>query len=238
MLKVDLHVHSVKSYDAFNTLHELALEASKRKMKMIGITDHGPDFPVKVDYYCWQGWRIPKYLFGVRVLFGIEASVTDDKGGLGIPETDLKKLTYVTAGYHPGGAYKDKGREGNTKSIINVMKLPYVKVITHPHLPSFDIDIEKIAEKACKMKMLLELNNCYLREERANAKPKIVEDAKKMIRVIQENDWKLIVGTDAHILNQVGDDCNVQRLKKQLCLKDKTVINNDLPALKEYFGVD
>ena len=155
MLKVDLHVHSVRSYDAFNTLHELAREASERKMKMLGISDHGPDFPKDVDYYFWQGWRIQKYLFGVRVLFGIECSIVDDKGALGIPETDLKKLTYVAAGFHPGTAYKDQGIDKNTKALVTVMKLHYVKIITHPHLVVYPIDIER------SLKRRAEGNSCW-----------------------------------------------------------------------------
>lgn len=59
-----------------------------------------------------------------------------------------------------------------------------------------------------------------------------------MIRVIQENDWKFIIGTDTHILDQVGDDSNIQKLKKVLGLKDKYVINNDIKAVKEFFNID
>ena len=77
MLKVDLHVHTVKSDCGFCTLNEMAEEAVKRGVKVLGIADHGPMINVS-DTYFKAHFIIPKYFGKTRVLF-VESSILSIK---------------------------------------------------------------------------------------------------------------------------------------------------------------
>ena len=45
MMKVDLHIHTVASGHAHNTILEYLTMAKKLEMSVIGISDHGPFCP-------------------------------------------------------------------------------------------------------------------------------------------------------------------------------------------------
>jgi putative hydrolase len=53
MLKIDLHLHTIASGHAYNTILEYVDQAKKLKMKMIGFADHGPSLNsvLKNDWY-------------------------------------------------------------------------------------------------------------------------------------------------------------------------------------------
>ena len=45
----DVHMHSILSGHAFGTIRELAAEASRRGLSLIGVTEHAPGIPGTVD---------------------------------------------------------------------------------------------------------------------------------------------------------------------------------------------
>ena len=241
MLKVDLHTHTLKSDCGSCTFLEMVNEAARKKVKLLGITDHGPFFPYKafneiVHFHVFG--RFPKKIRGVQLMYGVEANIFDDKGDIGLPKKVLERLDFVAAGFHSNSAYKDLGVKGNTKAVLEVMKNPFVKMLTHPYIQQYEVDIEKIVVESKKRNVLLELNNAYFLDYKMKTFPKLFETAKKMVRVIQENDLKLILGSDAHITTELGMDDKIRKYQKKLGLKDKTIINNDIDAVKEYLGVD
>lgn len=78
----DLHTHTIASGHAYSTVTENAHAAAQRGLKVLAITDHGPLMPgAPHPYYFGNLKVIPEYLYGVRILRGIEANVTDRKGG-------------------------------------------------------------------------------------------------------------------------------------------------------------
>ena len=96
MLKADLHTHTVNSGDGLNTLYEMVKEASERKVELIGITPHGPSlaqsFPVQA-YGVFN--RVPKHLFGVRVLMSAELNILDIEGKVDIENENFKMNYYI-----------------------------------------------------------------------------------------------------------------------------------------------
>ena len=116
MLKADLHTHTVNSGDGLNTLYEMVKEASERKVELIGITPHGPSlaqsFPVQA-YGVFN--RVPKHLFGVRVLMSAELNILDIEGKVDIENENFKNLDYGLAGLHFG--FEPEDVKNNTKAI-------------------------------------------------------------------------------------------------------------------------
>lgn len=77
----DLHTHTTGSGHAFSTLDELARAAADADVKVLGVTDHGPSMTGAPTHgYFEMSHRIPRFLHGVRVLFGCEANILDHTG--------------------------------------------------------------------------------------------------------------------------------------------------------------
>jgi putative hydrolase len=77
--EVDVHCHTIASGHAYSTIIENALEAAKKGLKMIAVTDHGPALGEGINrYYFGNMVVIPRQIEGVYVLRGIEANIKDD----------------------------------------------------------------------------------------------------------------------------------------------------------------
>ena len=80
MLKVDLHTHSLISGHALNTVDELAREARKKKMHLLGIVEHGPSMEgTPHEGYFWISDKLNK-LYGIEILLGVEANIISENG--------------------------------------------------------------------------------------------------------------------------------------------------------------
>ncbi|HUX79124.1 MAG TPA: PHP domain-containing protein, partial [Alphaproteobacteria bacterium] len=124
-IKVDLHTHTVASGHAYSTLSENALAASRKGIKLLGMTDHAPSMPGAPHLYLFGNMAIlPEELYGVRILPGVEANITNYEGKLDIPIEYLSRMKIVLVGLHvicyPGGT-----SEQNTKAYIKAMENPY-----------------------------------------------------------------------------------------------------------------
>lgn len=233
MLKVDLHTHNVNSLDGLSTLQEMALEASRKKLKILGITPHGPspDFLTMPEdaYEVFQ--RVPKTIAGVRIVMGAELNVGHEDYYLRRPSS-WKYLKVRAAGIHT--PIRENTKEA-TDAVLKAIKDPRIHFITHPYYRN-SADIEKIADAAVRHNKLLEVNNSNFKYNMSKD-PNLLERAKKMIDIIQAAEHKVIINSDAHISFDIGEDEHILK-HKELGLREKDIINNDPEAVTEYFGID
>ena len=235
MLKVDLHTHTIASGHGFHTLDEMTKEAKKRGIEVLGITEHGPAMPdgASLNYF-WTSKRLPKVINSVRVLFGVEANITNKDGNLDLPEERIEKLDIVMAGLHKKCGYEDLGKEENTEAIINAIKNPLVHMISHPYNVGFETDIEKVTEAACRHDKLLEINASYFFTKKAGFE-KTHDKIKRMVEILKKKNKKIIINSDAHNMYEIGRDEEVREKFDYLGLNDEDILNNDIEALQKYF---
>ena len=228
MLKIDLHIHTVASGHAHSTIAEYINRAKELKMKIIGISDHGPslDCTLADVVYFKQAFRIPKIIDGIRVLKGVEANIINEKGDIDLPDTVLEKLDYVLAAFHFITPYKDAGEEKNTKAMINAIRSGKINILSHPFVNNnkFCYNLEKIAETACEHNVLLEVNTSYIKEHRLT--DQLVENIKLMLKVVREHNKKVIVNSDSHNIWELGDDTPLKKIQSRLRLEKELIINN------------
>jgi putative hydrolase len=227
MLKIDLHLHTIASGHAQNTILEFINQAKKLRMKVIGISDHGPG---KTDVYLSASYfrtlpRIPEKINGIRVLKGVEANIINEDGQLDVDERVIKKLDYVMVNFHENAGYEDLGKEKNTAAIVRAIKSGNVDIVTHPtSTRPYETDLEKICEAACQNDVLLEVNLSRLHPQKI--KPDTIPNLKIMIAIAKKFGKKIILGSDAHNIWELGDDSRLQPIKKEIGLTDEMVINN------------
>lgn len=226
MLKTDLHIHTIASGHAQNTILEYIEQAKKLKMKIIGISEHGPNNEETIvsEVYFGTLSRMPKCINGIRVMKGIEANILSG-GKLDISDKNINRLDYVMGNVHPYSGYKNRGKEGNTKTIISAIKSGKINVITHPFWTRiFDMDMKKISEEACKHNVLLEVNIHYA--TKYDEQPFVIPNLKIIIDTVKKYKKKIIIGSDSHNIWELGDDRPIKEVKKIIGLTDDLIINN------------
>ncbi|MFA7209194.1 MAG: PHP domain-containing protein [Parcubacteria group bacterium] len=235
MFKIDLHTHTIASGHAFGTIQENAREAKNKGIELLGISDHAPTGSgAPSEAYFRVGKRLPKEIEGVRVLFGVEANIISDAGGLDLPEKILERLDFVMAGFHDC-CFEDQGMERNTEALVKAMQNPYVKIISHPYVSKFVVDMERIALESIKSNVLLEINASYF------YKGQIVDEGiwnrmKKMVEVLKNNDQKILVGSDAHTPWEVGKFEDVVSNLKELGIDESDLWNDDVEGMLAFLG--
>ncbi len=206
MLKFDFHLHTVASGHAYNTILEIAKDASEKGLEAIAITDHGPLVLPDCEgykYYFSNINCVPEKLFDVRVLKGCEANINPD-GTLDLPSTDQTKLDIVLAGLHTVSMPPGLGRAANTAAIIKAMAQNRIHIISHPYLPLYPVDLEAVMAAGLKYRVLLEINLSVIRRNLKNEA--FIADVKRVIDWTIANKTKIVINSDAHFITWLGDD--------------------------------
>lgn len=236
MLKIDLHTHTIASGHAFNTIYEMAKTTSERGVNVLGITEHGPETlgsAKEVYFECLD--RVPKKLYGVKLLFGVELNILDGKGKVDLSEATLKKLDFAS-GFHFRmiRSCEGKSQEENTAAIIEAIKNPYVSILVHTYYrPKINIDIEKVAQAACDNNKLMEISTVHFERE-GKLNEENFTRLMKMIKVVQKNNFKILLSSDAHVESEIAVDKGFRANMKQLGLTDKDIANNDIKYLRKF----
>ncbi len=231
-LVADLHCHTISSGHAYSTVKEMVQSASDHKLETIAITDHGPMMPGGPHLYHFGNIKVvPRELYGVAILRGVEANIIDYEGNLDMPDQYLNQLDIVLAGFHrfcyPGGNVED-----NTKAMINAMKQPYVDIIVHPGNPEYPIDIEKVVVAAKELNVFIEINNSSFSVSRRGSEVNCCEIAK----MVKRYNSMVSIGSDAHIYTDVGNFTKAREVIAQAGLEKDNILNTSSQALKTYLS--
>jgi putative hydrolase len=220
---IDLHCHTVSSGHAYSTLQELATEASNKKLRVLGISDHGPAMAGAPHLFHFHNLRVvPEEMYGVKILKGVEANIIDYDGSLDIPDDCLEQLDYAIASLHPP-CIKFGTIEENTNAVIYAMQNPFVKIIGHPDDARFPLDYYKIVEAAKEHNVLLEVNNSSLNVN--GYRKGAWENTRTLLNLCKELKVKVILGSDAHISLQVGDFNNCIRAIEEVNFPEELIVN-------------
>ncbi len=235
---IDLHTHSIASGHALNTVYELAQYANNIGVSVLGITEHGPAMKgAPHDEYFWISDKLNE-LFGVKILLGIEANILNIDGKLDL-STDLLKLQkVVSACIHNLTPYSSNSLKNNTISIINAMKNPFVKIITHPYRSDFPVDIREICKYSKETNTLLEINNQLFSRISLSDANNILDNYKTLINECKKNNFPIIFGSDAHIAHDIGNFTDILKYNKILEISDDMIINKNEELLLKYMNND
>lgn len=230
-LIADLHMHSIMSGHAFGTVRELAAEASRRGLQLIGVTEHGPGIPGTCDpIYFRNLCDAPRFLYGVQMLYGSEVNILNG-GSLSLDERHLSYLDYAAAGIH-FHCYENAGTAGNTDNVIRCMENPKVKFISHPDDSKIPLDYPTLVQGAKATGTALELNNSSLRKPflRKNC----LDNYRTMLALCMEHRVPIIVNTDSHDPATVGDFTLAYKLLEEIEFDEDLILNNDADKVKNF----
>ncbi|WP_103895631.1 phosphatase [Caloramator fervidus] len=227
---IDTHTHTIASGHSYSTIIENCLEASKKGLKIIAMTDHGPKMPGGPHIFHFGNLKVlPEYIHDVRVLKGVELNIIDYDGNVDLDDARLSMLEFAIASLHDvcisPGSIKD-----NTRALIGAMKNKYVCAIAHPGNPAFPIDIDEVLKAAKEYNVLIEINNSSFKTSR----PGSYENCKRIAYKALENGNLLTLGSDAHVCYDVGNLEKSIKLLEEVGADERYVISTDVDRFLKF----
>ena len=222
-IKGDLHSHTDWS-DGRDSMEQMISAARDRGLEYIAVTDHsvgrGIANGLSIERLERHGERlsaVAKAVGGIRVLHGTEMDIRAD-GTLDYPDEVLASLDWVVASVHSA---MGQDSETMTKRIITAMKNPHVSAIGHlstrliGERRPVDADYEAIFRAAADTGTALEINGSL---ERLDLKD-------THIRRARELGAPLVIDTDAHTVESLGNLEYGARLARRASCEPRHVIN-------------
>jgi putative hydrolase len=222
MLQVDLHIHSLFSACGLHTFLELIEQAHKLGIKAIAITDHGPAI---------GGGRLNSVFFerlqcpypDLKLYKGVELNLLDKPGEIDVPWKFMPFIDLLLLGVHPN-LKPEKPKRFFTDLLLAAMDAnPFVDIITHPNDPQYPLDYDRLAEKAARMGIALELNNSKILYKRS-----MVGDTLELILACKRAGCRMAVNSDTHAIQELGRDDSVRPLLEDADFPAELIVNRDV----------
>jgi putative hydrolase len=230
-----MHTHTVASGHAYSTVNEMAQEASRKGLQALAITDHGPALPGGPHLYHFGAMRfIPPWISGVRILCGVEANIIDRQGSLDMPDSYLAKLDFALAAFHEDCGFNNQGIDRNTDAVLQAMRHPRVKAIAHAGNPAFPVHLEELVQGSLQTGTALEINNSSFAMSRKGSRPY----CEQLASLIARSEALVIVGSDAHISQGVGEFDNALEVLLEAGIRSEQVVNSSYKTLMAFLGLE
>ncbi|MEF9945040.1 MAG: phosphatase [Lachnospiraceae bacterium] len=233
MIKSDLHTHSIASgHVTTDTIAQMAKQAARMNMSLLGITDHGPATlgSCKSSYFRSLAYA-PKERFGVPVFYGVELNILDQNGSVDLDSHILSGLDYAVASMHtqniPSGTIEE-----NTAGYLNAMKNPAVKIIGHCDDTKYPVDYQALVAAAKEYHVLLEINNAslsplgYRGDTRSNNET--------LLNYCLAYAHPVILSSDSHGCSHLGDVSYAEALIEKVGFPESLILNNQIEKLKDF----
>lgn len=231
---LDSHTHTVASGHAYSTVHEMAREAAEKGLKLLGITDHSMNMPGTCGEFHFANLKVlPRELYGIEVMFGTELNIMDFNGTVDMSERLLKRMDVVIASLHVP-CITAGSVEQNTQAYLKVMENPYVNIIGHPDDSRYPVDYEALVQAAKEREVLLELNNSSLAPYASREGGK--ENDLILLNLCKKYQAPIILGSDAHTQEDVGDFRYLEPLLEEVQFPEKLIVNRSVEVYKKYIN--
>jgi len=202
----DTHSHTVASTHAYSTVHDYVRDAKNNCIQLFSITDHAPTMPDAPHMWHFGNMKIiPRVIEGIAVLRGIESNILTEpfqaieKRYVDLPNGLLPFLDFAIASFHEP-VISPGSKQENTKAAIRAIESGVIQIMGHLGNPRYPIEQSEVIRAAKDNNVLLEINNSSLLQSRTGSKPFCLA----LIELVDQLDWKVSLGSDAHISFDVG----------------------------------
>jgi len=232
-IEVDVHSHTLASGHAYGTADEMFRAASKKGLKLYGITEHTSGIPgTCTDIYFLNIKVVPRRQYGMEVMLGAEINIRDYKGTLDLDQKYFKFLDVRLAGIHTI-CYKPGNVSENTEAYLGAIRNPGVDIIVHPDNDKVPADVETLCYAAKENHTLLEINNNSLRlPDRKGVRNNIL----KILECCKKINQPVIIGSDAHYMCDIANYDHAEKLIEEAEFPKELILNYSAEKFKAYLA--
>lgn len=225
----DLHTHTIASTHAYSTVTENVMQAKKKGLEAIAVTDHSPDMPDGPHMWHFSNLKaVPRQIEGVYVLRGVEADISDIDGTLDMPEEELEHLDVVGASIHKPH-YTLRGEVDFTQAYLNALDNKYVDFIGHSGNPDYPYDYERVIKKAMENHQLIEINASSFHNRKRN-----IHNCREIALCCKRLGAGICVNSDAHICFSVGGYDPAVQMLEEIDFPYELIMNRRLQTFIDY----
>lgn len=233
----DYHTHTIYSHGK-GTIRENVLEARRKGLKEIAITDHGLNHIIlglkwwKVEQSIKEIEELRKEFSDITIYMGIEANIIGTRGIIDIKPEQFAYFDIILCGFHKP-ARPDRFRDypgmylqsylpfalqnkymikRNTKAYVEAIKNNPIDVIAHIN-KCVKVDCGEIARVAAEYGTYIELSSRHSTLTPA--------DMKAML----DTNVKFIINTDAHLVETIGVTEGAEALIKLYDIPMERIVN-------------
>lgn len=229
----DMHTHSIASGHGSNcTISDMAKEASKKGLKLLGISDHGPGTLASGTSSYFRSLPFcPRKRFNIEVLYGVELNILNAEGQFDLSDELLNNLDYAIISMHKQN-YKSGSISENTQAYIQAMKHPVVKILGHCDDPHFPVDYDMLARAALHENVIFEINEASLvpHSYRGDTRSNVLQ----ILHYCLQYKIPIILSSDSHGKEHIGDFVHSAEFVHQQMFPEKLILNNQIPRLKVF----
>lgn len=230
-IRVDLHLHSMASGHAFNTIDEIVAHAKKHEYDLIGISDHGPQMEGAPHCgYFEMLYRLPKQVGDLRVLYGCEANIINDSGVIDLPPKLLGDFDFVIAGLHKRTPYKGVTAADHTRAIVSAIASGWCDIISHPVSLNFATDVGEIVQAAAAEDAMLEANKSVMLNALCGSAQWVIDATRTLFSEARAAGVAIIFGSDAHHISEMDISDTELLLMERVYGLDFAELVNGSPA--------
>ena len=219
-IEVDTHTHTILSGHGWSTIRENCEAANRFGMKGVCLTEHTPLITGPNTAMLIGNMRvIPSPLCGINVYKGAELDITPVPGQFGIPQKNIDKLEFAIASLHREGYPAGSTRAAYTAAHLAALEYGYVDVVGHCDRYSHPCDVEAIVLRCKDKNRLMEVNNNSL------SNPVNRPDTLKIAALCKQHDVRIVVSSDAHICEDVGQVKKAMELLDEVEFPPELIVN-------------
>lgn len=234
-IELDVHTHTLASGHAFSTLQEMARTAADKGLKLLGITEHTPGIPGTCNLIYFRNLHVvPRHMYGIDLLLGAEINILDTHGHIDLDEFHLNKLDLRIAGIH-SLCYEPGTREENTHGLVEVIRNPFIHIISHPGDGTAQLDFEPLVLAAKEHHTLLEINNSSLKPIRHKKEAR--GNNLEILRLCKRYEVPVILGSDAHISFDIANYQYALELVAETEFPEALIMNTSVQQFTDYLGL-
>lgn len=231
---LDTHTHTIASgHSTRDTVTDLARAAAARGLELLCITDHSPSTPGSAGTEYFRSLaKAPRRRFGIDILFGTEADVTDERGSLGMASDILAELDLVIVSQHPPCFAPSADAERNTAALVAAVRGGRADIVGHPDDEKYPLDYPALVRVCSEYGAMIELNEASLRPDgyRGDARAKDAE----LLRLCRAAGVTVALGSDSHGAAHVGDFTYGLALVRETGFPQELIANRDAAAFRRW----
>lgn len=134
-------------------------------------------------------------------------------------------LVGLHAACYPGG-----NCEQNTEAYLKAMENPFTDMMAHPDRPECEMDLERIAQASAVLGVPVEINNKSLEPWRKKSQ----DNCRFFARYLARYGGPVILGSDAHFWNQVGELSLAIELVNETGISKTQILNTSPRRVMDY----
>ena len=230
-IELDMHTHTLASGHAFSTLQEMARAGAEKGLKLLGITEHTPGIPGTCDPIYFRNYHVvPCQMYGIELMLGAEINILNGEGDIDADEELMKRLDIRIAGIH-SLCYTPGTKEENTYGMVQVIRHPYIQIISHPGDGTALLDFEPMVLASKECGTLLEINNSSLKPTRNKVDAR--DNNLEILRLCKRYEVPVILGSDAHISFDIANYEHLYALLQETEFPEELIVNRSVEVFKK-----